>query len=77
MTNINIKIADISTSLILEEGFCRKVESVCRQFKSDKPAEYTLRVNIVDDIPQDNAYNKELSVQDNRLMIMSNEYFGY
>lgn len=77
MTIINIKIADISTRLILEEGFCQKVESACRQFKSDKPAEYTLRVNIVDDIPQDNCYSKELSVQDDRLMIMSNEYSGY
>lgn len=77
MTNINIKIADISTRLILEEGFCRKVESVCRQFKSDRPAEYILQANIVDDIPQDNSYNEELFIQDNRLMIISSEYSGY
>jgi len=77
MTTINIKIADISTRLILEKGFCQKVESAARQFASDKPAEYTLRANIVDDIPCDKAYSEELSVQGNRLMINSNEYSGY
>ena len=75
--NLNIKIADISVSLILEEGFCREVESAVRQFKSEKCAEYILLANIVDDIRRDNCYSDELSVQDNRLVINSNEYSGY
>jgi len=77
VTNLDIKIADISTRLILKERFCQKVKSACHQFKSYEPAEYILRVNIVDNIIQDNVYSEELFVQDNRLMIMSNEYSGY
>jgi hypothetical protein len=77
VTTLNIEIAGISTRLVLEEGFCRKVESAARLFKSEKCAEYTLRVNIVEDIPQDKTYSEELFVQDNRLMINSNEYSGY
>ena len=75
--NLNIEIADISMRLMLEEGFCQEVESVARWFRSDRPAEYTLRASIVENIPQDNAYNEELFVQDNRLIINSNEYSGY
>jgi hypothetical protein len=75
MTGLNIEIADISMRLILEEGFCQEVEAVTRWFKSEKRAEYTLRADIVEDIGPDRP--EELSVQDNRLMINSNEYAGY
>jgi len=77
VTALNIEIADISMRLILEEGFCQEAESVARWFKSEKSAEYTLRASIVEDIAQDKPCSEELSVQDDRLMINSNEYSGY
>ncbi len=49
MTNIDIKIADISMRLILQEGFRQEVESAARWFKSEKGAECILRANIVED----------------------------
>lgn len=74
---VNIKIANISICLILDDWFSHQVEALYHRFRSDKPAEYILRVNIIDDIPQNRPYSPEVSLRDNRLMITSEEFSGY
>lgn len=72
----SIKIADISTDLILDDDFSPQVETAYQRFISDAPAQYSLRVNVVDNLPR-NQIDPEVSLQDNRLKIISEEFNGY
>ena len=62
---------------MLDDWFSHQVDAIYHRFASDKPAEYILQVNIVDDISQNRPYSPEIAIQDNRLMMTSEEFSGY
>ncbi|MBU1863233.1 MAG: hypothetical protein KKH94_06200 [Candidatus Omnitrophica bacterium] len=75
--DLNIQIADIPISLVLDESFFNDAASFFSPYLSETPAEYTFSITKVPTLPEVQSHDVEISMQDSTLHCVSEEYSGH